>query len=156
MIGDIARRLAIANPSLDNPLEGEGIVLIDEIELHLHPQWQRKIIPALKRTFPNCQFFITTHSPQVLSNIKRENIFILENFEIVKNTPHSYGRDSNSILYDLMNVTKRPEHSQKIIDQMFDLMEKEDTNSLIQAKELLKQLEIMLGEEDTEIIRATS
>ena len=52
MVGDIARQLAIANPSLDDPLQGEGIVLIDEIELHLHPQWQHKIIPRLTETFP--------------------------------------------------------------------------------------------------------
>ncbi len=156
MIGDLAQRLVIANPSLDNSLEGKGIVLIDEIELHLHPQWQREIIPKLQTIFPHCQFIITTHSPQVLSNINRENIFILEDFKIIKNTPHSYGRDSNSILYDLMNVTKRPEHTQKIIDQMFDLMEKEDENSINKAKELLTELEKKLGEQDTEIIRAKS
>lgn len=85
MIGDLTQRLVIANPSLDNPLEGKGIVLIDEIELHLHPQWQREIIPSLQKIFPHCQFIITTHSPQVLSNINRENIFILEDFKIIKN-----------------------------------------------------------------------
>jgi predicted ATP-binding protein involved in virulence len=63
MAGDLARRLAIANPGLSDPLEGKGIVLIDEIELHLHPKLQREIIPSLKDTFPNCQFIITTHSP---------------------------------------------------------------------------------------------
>jgi len=156
MIGDLAKRLVIANPSLTNPLEGKGIVLIDEIELHLHPQWQREIIPKLQTIFPYCQFIITTHSPQVLSNVNRENIFILEDFKIIKNTPYSYGRDSNSILYDLMNVPKRPEHTQKIIDQMFDLIEKEDENSIKKAKDLLTQLAEKLGEQDTEIIRAKS
>ena len=156
MIGDLAKRLVIANPSLDNPLEGEGIVLIDEIELHLHPQWQRDIIPKLLKIFPNCQFIITTHSPQVLSNVQKESIFILEDFNVLTKTPYSYGRDSNSILYDLFNVTKRPEDTQKIIDKMFDLMEKEDKNSLDQAKKLLRDLETMLGEEDIEIVRAKS
>ena len=76
MVADIARRLAIANPDpTKNALEGEGIILIDEIELHLHPQWQRDIIPRLTSTFPNCQFIVTTHSPQVLSNVKKENVF---------------------------------------------------------------------------------
>lgn len=55
---------------------GSGIVLIDEIELHLHPKWQGKIVPVLMDTFPNIQFIITTHSPKVLSEIKNDvNIF---------------------------------------------------------------------------------
>ena len=53
MIGDLARRMAIANPNNTNPLQSRGIVLIDEIELHLHPEWQRDIIPSLRRVFPN-------------------------------------------------------------------------------------------------------
>ena len=61
LIADLAMRLTIANPSLENPLEGEGIVLIDEIDLHLHPQWQRNILPALLATFSKCQFIVTTH-----------------------------------------------------------------------------------------------
>jgi len=66
LLGDLARRIAIANPYRENPLEGEGIVLIDEIELHMHPSWQRRILGVLKQLFPNIQFIITTHSPQVL------------------------------------------------------------------------------------------
>lgn len=72
MTGDLARKLAIANPSRENPLEGEGIVLIDEVDLHLHPSWQGRIMPLLFRTFPNVQFIVTTHSPKVLSEITDE------------------------------------------------------------------------------------
>lgn len=77
MVGDLARRLALANPRLENPLNGNGIVLIDEIELHLHPGWQRQIIPKLTSTFPNCQFIVTTHSPQIVSHVKPENVYCL-------------------------------------------------------------------------------
>lgn len=70
--GDLARKLAIANPSRENPLEGEGVVLIDEVDLHLHPSWQGRMMP-LFRTFPNIQFIVTTHSPKVLSEIKDEH-----------------------------------------------------------------------------------
>lgn len=66
LFGDLARRMALANPNKDNPLDGEGIVLIDEIELHLHPLWQRRILNVLKKVFPNIQFIVSTHSPQVL------------------------------------------------------------------------------------------
>lgn len=63
LIGDIARRLALMNPSLSNPLLGKGVVMIDEVDLHLHPQWQRRLIHQLTATFPHCQFILTTHSP---------------------------------------------------------------------------------------------
>jgi len=87
VVSDLARRLSIANPRSENALAGKGIVLIDEVDLHLHPQWQREVIPALLKTFPNCQFIVTSHSPQVLSNVEKENIVILENFRPVENTP---------------------------------------------------------------------
>ena len=121
MVGDLARRLAIANPGLKNPLYGFGVVLIDEIELHLHPKWQREIIPALTRTFPHCQFIVTTHSPQVVGEIKPQGIYILEKTEngiIVQRPQSSYGRDSNQILEDLMDV---PERKQEIKNRLLEL-----------------------------------
>lgn len=69
LVGDLAYRIAVANPNLSNPFESTGIVLIDEIELHLCPAWQQRILSDLRKTFPNIQFIITTHSPQVLSEI---------------------------------------------------------------------------------------
>lgn len=154
MVADIARRLAIANPTSDiEALQGSGIILIDEVESHLHPQWQREIVPSLRKTFPKCQFIVTTHSPQVLSNIPNENIFILEDFQVLAETPPNYGRDSNSILFDLMNVTKRPEFFQRKVNQCFELI---DENKLAEAKALLRELEDHFGEQDADIIRAKS
>ena len=76
LFGDLARRISIANPHMQNPLEGKGIVLIDEIELHMHPSWQRKVLTTLKSVFPNIQFIITTHSPQILGGVDDEyNIY---------------------------------------------------------------------------------
>ncbi|MCX6073365.1 MAG: AAA family ATPase [Campylobacterales bacterium] len=77
MIGDLARRLAIANPTLQEPLKGKGIVLIDEIELHLHPTWQKMILSKLCKVFPNCQFIVSTHSPVVLAELQNGKIFEL-------------------------------------------------------------------------------
>jgi len=77
MVADIARRLILLNPSLENPLEGRGVVLIDEIDLHLHPAWQQTVIVNLLETFPNIQFIISTHSPQVLSTVPAQCIRIL-------------------------------------------------------------------------------
>ena len=69
LVADITYRLVLLNPSLADPLQGQGIVLIDEIDLHLHPKWQQSVIPNLLNTFPNIQFIVSTHSPQVLSTI---------------------------------------------------------------------------------------
>lgn len=66
MVADIASRMAEANPDMDNPLDSPGIVLIDEIDLHLHPRWQQQILRQLKETFRNVQFVVSTHSPIVL------------------------------------------------------------------------------------------
>jgi len=152
LVTDLARRLAIANPGLGvEALHGKGIVLIDEIDLHLHPQWQRLVIPGLTRTFPNCQFIVTTHSPQVLSKVKKENVFILENYKLVAVTPHTYGKDSNSILYELMDVKARPVEVQEKIDACFALIDEE---KIEEAKLKLQELADLLGENDSEIVRA--
>lgn len=71
---DIALRMAWLNPKLEKPLEVSGVILIDEIELHLHPEWQQRVILDLQRTFPNIQFIMTTHSPQVLSTVDKKCI----------------------------------------------------------------------------------
>lgn len=78
MVADIASRLAEANPKSKNPLNASGIVLIDEIDLHLHPKWQRRIIADLSKTFPNIQFIVTSHSPILLQGaIDNAQIIVL-------------------------------------------------------------------------------
>ena len=155
IVVDIARRLAILNPSITNPSEllekGTGIILIDEIDLHLHPQWQRIVIPSFRKTFPNCQFIVTTHSPQVLSEVNRENVFILEDSEIVELTPHTFGRDSNSILSEVMGVEKRPVKMQERIDKCFEMI---DNDNLEEAKLELQKLSESLGNNDPDMIQA--
>jgi predicted ATP-binding protein involved in virulence len=81
LVGDIARRLATMNPSLLNPLHGAGIVLIDEVDLHLHPQWQSTLIKRLRDTFPHVQFVLTTHSPLVLAQLNEGEAYKLEQDE---------------------------------------------------------------------------
>jgi predicted ATP-binding protein involved in virulence len=116
MVGDLAQRLAIANPRLKNPLEGSGIVLIDEIELHLHPQMQQEIIPRLSQTFPNCQFMMTTHSPLVVSHIPSQGVYCLKetpNGIIVLNTESSMGKSREEILQELMEVSPTAQKTKK-------------------------------------------
>ncbi|WP_017316728.1 AAA family ATPase [Mastigocladopsis repens] len=154
LVGDLARRLAIANPGLADPLQGKGVVLIDEIELHLHPKWQRQVITALIRTFPNCQFIITTHSPQVVSHVQPDSIYLLQATPdgIVTEQPeNSFGRDSNQILEDLMGVSERP---QEIKDNLRDLFRLIDQGHLDSAKQLRQNLADEIGEDDPEFVRA--
>jgi predicted ATP-binding protein involved in virulence len=151
LVGDIARRLAMMNPTLENPLHGTGIVLIDEIEMHLHPRWQRSVITNLQNTFPNCQFIITTHSPQVLSLVHRDDIFILKDNKIHKPSSNPIGRDSNDILDEIMEVTKRPEEIQKLSDKYFSLINK---NLFDEAQEIRNQLLKKLDKDDPIFARA--
>lgn len=78
VLADLVRRLSLANPELDDPLLGHGVVLIDEIELHLHPQWQRTVVETLRKTFPNIQFVATTHSPFILQTLRDGELISLD------------------------------------------------------------------------------
>lgn len=112
LVGDIALRLAICNPTLDNPLDGEGIVLIDELELHLHPKWQGEVIDKLRTTFPNCQFFITTHSPHIVQNLRlqdADSLIVLVDGE-VHHVRSSYGLPVDDVLREVFQMDiLRPE-----------------------------------------------
>ncbi|MBN4005172.1 AAA family ATPase [Nostoc sp. LPT] len=155
MVGDLARRLAIANPGLPDPLQGSGVILIDEIELHLHPKWQREIIPALTRTFPNCQFIVTTHSPQVISQVKPKGIYILEKTDkgvVAKKPESSFGRDSNRILEDLMGVPARP---QEIKDRLHELFRLIDEGNLDGARQLSQEIADIIGQDEPELVKAS-
>ena len=79
---DFCKRMFERYPKSENPLAESAIALVDEIDLHLHPQWQRNVIPYLSRTFPNTQFFVTTHSPMVLQSAKDINLFVLKHNEV--------------------------------------------------------------------------
>ncbi len=156
MVGDIARRLAMVSAEGTNALEGEAIILIDQIELHLHPKWQREIITALKQTFPNCQFIITTHSPQVLSNIKPENIYVLESGAegiTARHPQRSFGRDSNSILEDVMGVAERPVEIKEDLQELFRVIEAGDLEA---ARELRQTIAEKIGSDEPELIKAAT
>jgi predicted ATP-binding protein involved in virulence len=150
MVGHLSRKLA---EDYDN-LEAFALVLIDEIELHLHPAWQRMIIPRLTQTFPNCQFIVTTHSPQVLSHVDPECIHILDydGYNVVVKRPDSsYGLDSNRILEDILGVSKRP---QEIQDRMSELFRTINNNDLEGAKEIVQELGDKIGMSEPELVKA--
>lgn len=127
MVGDLARRLAIANQSSGNPLLGHGIVLIDEIELHLHPTWQGKILPVLMKTFPNIQFIITTHSPKVLSELSQDvnifNVKMEENNVVVKKEKNMALFDINAIFAEYMDTPFLTQEAIEFSDRVYKCIE---------------------------------
>ncbi len=153
LVGDIARRLAIANPAQENPLEGDGIVLIDEIELHLHPKWQRTIIPRLLEAFPNCQFIITSHSPQVLGEIEdTDSIWILEEGEKPYHPKRAYGMESSDLLREIMRADSRNVDVSKKLEEIDRLI---DDEKFEEARSAIKALSQKTGE-IPEIVGANS
>ena len=113
MICDLGRRLALANPLLDNPLHGAGVVLIDELELHLHPKWQREVPEKLRRTFPNIQFIATTHSPFVIQALRPGELIDLD----PKESGEYADRSIEDIAESVMGV-KLPQKSERYLKMM--------------------------------------
>jgi predicted ATP-binding protein involved in virulence len=150
---DIARRVAILNPHLEGEAneKTKGVVLIDELDLHLHPRWQMNIIQNLENTFPNIQFICTTHSPILLRSIEKEKIIVLENGKQLDLEFFTKGRDVNSILYDLMGVPKRTEEYEEKVDNLFGYLEDENIEK---SDELLKDLKKDFGEKDSVVQEA--
>ncbi len=154
MIGDLARRMAITNPLRDKPLEGEGIILIDEIDLHLHPKWQRMVVPRLLQVFPRCQFVISTHSPHVITHVLSDNLYRLTQEKgriIAKRPSESYGKNVDRILEDLMELeTTRPDPIKIRLKEIFN---KIDEGDFAVAREQIAALRDEIGE-DPEMVKA--
>jgi predicted ATP-binding protein involved in virulence len=155
LLGDISRRLSIANPGRNNPNEGEGIVLIDEIELHMHPTWQRRILNTLSEVFPNIQFIITTHSPQVLGEVSdKYNIFMMSNrdgefsHEVLSQLD---GWSSNEILEELMETSEVNMVTKDEISKMFQLI---DECRYDNAEEYVEKLARKTSQYNPDVINA--
>ena len=155
MVGDLARRIAIANPQRKDPLLGDGIVMIDEIDLHLHPKWQRLVVPRLTEVFPNCQFVISTHSPHVITHIQPENLFLLNMtddgiLEAIRPV-ESYGKTVDRVLEDLMGLqTTRPNQVESALRAIYEQI---NDGELDTAREGIAELERDIGE-DPELVKA--
>lgn len=157
LVFDLTRRLAIANPDCDNPIaKGHALVLIDEIELHLHPKWQRDILNRLRGIFKKCQFIVTTHSPLVLGEVEARSVRFLEykDEKVTVSTPtEAYGLDANRILEELMGTNIRNKKTEAELSVLFDLIDQENFDL---AKQKIKELEVKLGTSEPELTRANS
>ncbi|NJB66695.1 putative ATP-binding protein involved in virulence [Desulfobaculum xiamenense] len=147
LVGSISSRLSMMNPILPDPLKGRGIVMVDEIDLHLHPKWQRDIIDRLRNTFPNCQFILTTHSPLVISNSPNTLTYILNNGEIER-VGNLYGMDANQVLLQEMGVEIRNSEIQNKLDDLMDLIQE---RKFSEAKSITSELEQILPADHWEL-----
>ncbi|MDE0521847.1 MAG: AAA family ATPase [Boseongicola sp.] len=138
---DLARRLLLEFPG-SNLAEAPGFVCIDEIELHLHPAWQREILTALIDLFPRCQFVVTTHSPQVIGSVAARHVRLLSSDDAgnvsVTEPIASLGRDSNYVLAGIMDT---PEQDPRV-DDLFEKFDRlVDEGLLDEAGEVLDELD---------------
>ena len=164
LAADLAWRMAQGNPHLEEPLDSEAIILIDEIELHLHPSWQQRVLPDLARTFPHAQFIVSTHSPQVLTTVRPEHIVSLrrEDGNIVAEpaSAPTYGAEAGDVLAAVMGVSERPSGNEfvKCLEQYMSLVghgrdETEKAISLRRELESLSPRDPALDRADVEIRR---
>lgn len=164
LVADLARRIIMLNPLMENPFAGQGIVLIDEIELHLHPKWQQDAIPNLTALFPNVQFIITTHSPIVLSTVDKRNIRLfkesIDGQETVLDEPdfQTKGVINSDVLELVMGVFATPPHIEEshwVSDFELSLRRKPfDDNH--EAQTFYQKIERHFGNDSAELKRCDS
>ena len=147
LISDIAMRMIVANPKMNNPLESDAIILIDELDLHLHPDWQSSIAKKLPSIFKKAQFIISSHSPSVMSVAK--NLYKIDGknntFEKIDN---AYGRSPADILSQLLNIHREPEIAKRF-RAMYTAI---DNVNFQTAQQIVDELNVMIPE-DPEVLR---
>lgn len=154
ILSDLIQKLLLANPHLNNPLSGKGIVLIDGIDLYLHPRLQGYFIKFLEQFFPSIQFIFSTYSPVVLSEGRNFVTYLLEQKEgktELKKLPYLYGKDINYILCNYMETPEREIMTKRKISNLFNAISTENWSEVDMLK---KDLENQLGINEPELIKA--
>ena len=152
LVADIARRAVMLNQfdGADAPARVEGVVLIDELDLHLHPRWQRVALPRLRAAFPRLQLIVTTHSPQVLSSAENRQVRRLVDRRLQEHVFVS-GRDTNAILRDLMHTDDRDDEGVSALRRLHDAI---DLAEHERADQIYRELVERWGASDPALIRA--
>jgi predicted ATP-binding protein involved in virulence len=140
LIADIARRMCILNPHMGEDVlkKTTGVVIIDELDIHLHPAWQRTIAPALRRAFPKVQFIAASHSPQIIGSLKPEEVIVLSNGD-ASHPRVTYGLDSSSVLEEVMGVKQREPEIESLLSELFATLEDNDLKKAKFQLEALKK-----------------
>lgn len=150
LVADIAYRMAVLNPQLLGKVcqETDGIVLIDEVDLHLHPTWQQRILGDLAEIFPKVQFIVSTHAPAVISTVRSENIILLDQGMAYAPSGEVHGKDTNTIIRGVMHASERPVAIKTLFQEFYHWI---DVDDAVKAEETLDELKRNIGEDDPEI-----
>lgn len=143
MIMELAYRASVLNPTMQDFSALEGVVLIDEIDAHLHPKWQWKILDAIRQVFPRVQFIIATHSPIVISSVKDARIIKLIDLKTTEVLEPAYGYTADDVLELRQGSTARPEN---IVKRMQALENAVDDGDFDKADKLLQDAKDEFGE----------
>ena len=154
LVADIAYRMSVLNPQFlgDVCKETDGIICIDEVDLHLHPQWQERILGDLMAIFPKVQFIVSSHAPAVINTVKSENIILLDGDKAYAPSGEVHGRDTNSIIEGIMEASSRPRAIQALFSKFYAAIDNQD---LSRAEKVLHQIKGFVGEDDPEVTRGT-
>lgn len=152
LVADIAYRMATLNPQLGTEVlsKGDGVVLIDEVDLHLHPAWQQKVIDNLMNIFPKVQFIVSTHAPAIISSVKTDKLRILSNKEVCMTANQVYGKDVNSVMKEIMGVNDRPDQFVELFEKFYRLLSEKKYDD---AGAVLDKLDEERGYHDPEIAK---
>ena len=153
LVADIARRAVMLNgfDGAAAPARVEGVVLIDELDLHLHPQWQREAMPRLREAFPRLQLVVSTHSPQILSSVENRQVRRLVDGRLQADHVFVEGRDTNAILREYMLTDDRDAEGTRALQALHDFIDKGRRQ---EAEELYKKLLARWGDLDPDLIEA--
>ena len=145
---DLAIRMLWNQPELDNPLEQPAVVIVDEIDLHLHPKWQRVLREYLIKHFPNTQFICTAHSPIMAQSSEEENLAVLIKYEDevhIENRPEKVkGWRIGQVITNLFDVSERSPEITKKVEERRNLLDKEEQSD--EDKERLTKLDEELSD----------
>ncbi len=146
MVCDLGRRLALANPMVQNPLSGYGIVLVDELELHLHPTWQLEIVEKLRNTFPNIQFITTTHSPFIVQTAREGELIKLDG-ELALEPAGRTLEEVARLVMDVTNTERSPRFNEMLdtARKYFALVEEEKAADPGRRDQIQNELITMLA-----------
>ena len=150
LIMELAYRTALLNPNLENLKDLEGVVVIDEIDMHLHPSWQWKILGALRETFPSVQLIIATHSPIVISSAENAKLIVMENPNNYRELPDSYGYNIGDVLELTQGSLNMP---QEVKIWRHEIEQALDENNLEKAENIIKMSEKKLGGDSSTVQR---
>ncbi len=152
IVADIAYRAALLNPNLGAQVlqQTPGVVLIDEIDLHLHPKWQALILSDLRQIFPRMQFIVTTHAPSVVSSVDKAHLRLLSRdaHQAAKPGVQTYGKDASSVLLAVMGANERPAAVKAMMDAFARKLSCEDFAG---AEAALAEIAAQIGNDDPQV-----